>query len=265
MTLPFSTDDLAVLDLSVFAVAPGTSDTLVARTILPATAFTGFLATFDRRVPDGATVGLRGAGTALLQGSTAAPRDGLLVVRADVLAPAEVRLVFNQPLDPSSIAGATFAVAPTGDVASATLDPANPSALVLRLRGAVAGATGLATSITASGLRSATGERLNAEGRAVRLSGAAADLSGAYVFPNPVRLSDTPEGAMVAGLPREADVTVLSVDGRMIRRLQERDGDGGVRWDVRDDAGRAVPSGVYLVRITMPDGPSRLVRVAVLR
>jgi hypothetical protein len=50
-----------------------------------------------------------------------------------------------------------------------------------------------------------------------------------------------------------ADLTVFDVSGRRIRRLpaaSATSGDGLTRWDLRDDSGRAVPPGVYLVRLS---------------
>jgi hypothetical protein len=60
-------------------------------------------------------------------------------------------------------------------------------------------------------------------------------------------------------LPTRAQTTVVLFDasGRMVRRLQGGDLPAGViplSWDGRDDAGRAVPTGLYLVRITTPAG-----------
>lgn len=263
--VPFATDDLRLLGLKAFAVPPSGGPATSARTVVSATQTRGFVATFDRAVPDGWTVQLSGTNGLPLSASPTSPKPTLFLVRADVLDRTRVRLVFNAPLDASSIRAAGFRVEPSGTIAAAIPDPSDAKAVIVVLQGAVVGATGLSTSIVADGLRTTTGGTLDPDGRAVRLTSAAADLSEAYVFPNPVRPSEAPDGAMVAGLPAEADVTVLSVDGQRLRQLGERDGDGGTRWDLRDEAGRDVPSGVYLVRIATPDGKATFVRVAVIR
>lgn len=262
--VPFATDDLRLLGLKAFAGAAGPG-LVAARTVVSATQTRGFLATFDRAVPDGIAVRLTGTNALPLAAPPTSTPATLFVVRADVLDRTRVRLVFSEAIDPSSVRAAGFRVEPSGNVASALVDPSDAKAVIVTLSGAVVGATGLSTSIVADGLRTISGAALDPDGRAVRLTSAAADLSEAYVFPNPVRPSEAPDGAMVAGLPAEADVTVLSVDGQRLRRLEERDGDGGTRWDLRDEAGRDVPSGVYLVRIATPDGKATFVRVAVIR
>ena len=47
-------------------------------------------------------------------------------------------------------------------------------------------------------------------------------------------------------------------------RLAERDGDGGVEWDGRNQDGQLVGSGVYLYRIASTQ-EARLGKLAVLR
>jgi flagellar hook assembly protein FlgD len=60
-------------------------------------------------------------------------------------------------------------------------------------------------------------------------------------------------------LPSRALTTVVLFDasGRMLRRLHDGDlpaGETPFSWDGRDDTGREVPAGVYLVKVTTPAG-----------
>lgn len=68
-------------------------------------------------------------------------------------------------------------------------------------------------------------------------------------------------------LPQPGDVTlrVLDPSGRRVRTLLDERRDAGthsIAWDRRDDAGRAVGSGLYLLRLTSPAG-ERTLRVVV--
>ncbi len=72
--------------------------------------------------------------------------------------------------------------------------------------------------------------------------------------PNPFR-SDV---ALGFALPRPAEVTVAVYDlagrrVRMVRRGQMAAGEQRLRWDGRDDAGRASAPGVYLIRARSAD------------
>ena len=86
------------------------------------------------------------------------------------------------------------------------------------------------------------------------------------VAPNPVRGGRT---TVRFTLPRPADASlrVYDVAGRPVRTLAEGSHPGGERtltWDGRDDEGRTVTGGVYLVRLET-DGVARIRKLTVLR
>ena len=73
--------------------------------------------------------------------------------------------------------------------------------------------------------------------------------------PNPFNPSTT----ITFSLPRDmaVDLVVYSLQGRPVRRLLQGGRDAGthqVVWDGTDQQGRAVPSGIYLVRMVTEDG-----------
>ena len=82
------------------------------------------------------------------------------------------------------------------------------------------------------------------------------------VFPNPFN----PErGEVTFGqLPLNARVRIFSLAGDLIRSLEETDGDGGLQWDGRNAAGRAVESGVYYYLVSH-GGSTRRGKVALIR
>lgn len=66
------------------------------------------------------------------------------------------------------------------------------------------------------------------------------------VFPNPVRISNLANPSVfIEGLVAATDIRVVTVAGNLVRRMQARG--GRTRWDLRDEEGRLVDSGVYLV------------------
>lgn len=83
--------------------------------------------------------------------------------------------------------------------------------------------------------------------------------------PNPTRS----EARFRVGLPLGGDVCLAVCDlaGRTVRAPAQRSyapGEWEIGWDLRDDEGRPVPPGVYLVRVDVP-GSHEVRRVAVLR
>ena len=90
----------------------------------------------------------------------------------------------------------------------------------------------------------------------------AGSLAEVSVFPNPY---DPAMGEVtVAGLPVASEVTVATISGEVVWTQSEADGDGGVRWDGRNAAGRPVDSGLYLVRVAH-QGATRMRKLAVVR
>ncbi len=66
------------------------------------------------------------------------------------------------------------------------------------------------------------------------------------VFPNPIRISDVANPSVyVEGLVPATDIRVVTPAGHLVRRMQARG--GRTRWDMRDEDGNRVRSGVYLI------------------
>jgi len=82
----------------------------------------------------------------------------------------------------------------------------------------------------------------------------AADITGLRAIPNPFNPRTTISfEALRAG---HVTVSIYGVDGRLVRRLWKGDVVGGSwhhEWDGRDDAGRDVAAGIYLVRVHAGD------------
>jgi len=65
-----------------------------------------------------------------------------------------------------------------------------------------------------------------------------------------------------------AELVVLDAAGRAVRRLHAGDlpaGPGFFTWDGRDDAGRSLPSGVYLARLSLDGRPAPARRLVLVR
>lgn len=94
---------------------------------------------------------------------------------------------------------------------------------------------------------------------------AAGNLADLRAMPNPFNPRTTISfSAASAG---DAAVTIHAVDGRLVRRLWDGRLDAGPwsgMWDGRDDDGRAVAAGIYLVRVRMA-GAAAATRVALVR
>ncbi len=84
--------------------------------------------------------------------------------------------------------------------------------------------------------------------------------------PNPVRTATRMRFSLPA--PARVTLTVHDLSGRRIRTLSDGPraaGPGDVTWDLRDDAGRPVPTGLYFARLVRDGRPAGAQRVVVVR
>jgi hypothetical protein len=101
-------------------------------------------------------------------------------------------------------------------------------------------------------------------------SAARADVGKINVFPNPyLNGISTPAGGndpgvMFSRLPRRVTIRIFTLAGTLTRMFVKDDPSQFVRWDLRNDGGRFVAPGIYLVYIEIPDlGMTRVLKVGV--
>ena len=83
------------------------------------------------------------------------------------------------------------------------------------------------------------------------IGGQNTSLDDAHAFPVPyVPSKQTVRVITFTGLSSSASIKIFTIDGRLVRAIDESDGDGRATWDVRDSSGRDASSGVYLYAIT---------------
>jgi hypothetical protein len=194
-------------------------------------------------------------------------RRTLYVQTSTILGERRLRLSFNEPLDPNAARQTErYQVQPRGRVTDVQIEDPPSKTVTLRIDGLVIGARGEEASLTVRDMEGASGGKLAEEGRTVRLTKPADDLSNVYVFPNPHRARQHGDNITIGGLPMEATIRVYTPGGRLVNVLSVDDNrNGGYRWDLRNRRGERVPSGVYLFRVSAPDQSPVLEKAAVIR
>ncbi|MDX1438684.1 MAG: FG-GAP-like repeat-containing protein, partial [Rubricoccaceae bacterium] len=193
--------------------------------------------------------------------------DGTLLLSSwEILNGEQVRLVFNEPLTGVTATNlSNYRVEPVGAVSAVEHSQQDGREVVLTVSGRALGATGLQTTIVTRDLLSTTGSELAPEGNVATLSAFAEDLADVFVFPNPYRSTEHSGRVVIAGLPREATIEIYSVGGEHVRSLEEFDGDGGAPWDLTDENGELVSSGVYIIRVETEGADPVIEKVAIIR
>lgn len=105
--------------------------------------------------------------------------------------------------------------------------------------------------ITASGARLSGGNFSLVGGVAPAIIPATAkpDLSAVHCYPVPFKPSAGHTKITFTGLTRAVKIRVYSISGELVRTLDKSDPNDFMDWDVKNDRGEAVVSGVYLYSV----------------
>jgi hypothetical protein len=66
-------------------------------------------------------------------------------------------------------------------------------------------------------------------------------------------------------LPKECTIRIFTVAGDLIRTLKKNDDSPNLRWDLRNEAGVPVASGIYIVHVEAPGIGSKVLKVVVFQ
>jgi hypothetical protein len=101
---------------------------------------------------------------------------------------------------------------------------------------------------------------------------ARSDISQITVFPNPyygvnpAELSRFVRFVTFSHLPQRAVIRIFNVGGVMVKKIDRDNASPFERWDLKNDAGLPVGSGMYIAYIEMPDlGATRIVKLAIVQ
>jgi len=87
-------------------------------------------------------------------------------------------------------------------------------------------------------------------GSVIVISNSANDLSDIFVYPNP---SNGAENITFANIPKRVKIIIFTIKGKRVTELEEFNGDGGLQWDLTDESGTSIGSGIYIYKITSLD------------
>jgi subtilisin family serine protease len=170
--------------------------------------------------------------------------------------PYTIYISFNLEVNENDVLNTSnYQFEPENHVASVSVDQANKKTICLNLlRERPVGSIGKEYRLKLNNISSSGGIKINeSAGSYIVLTGCTENLSGVYVYPSPAKISGGNGKMMFANLPRRVNITVLSLEGRKLFSLEERDGNGGVEYNLKDDDNKTLNSGVYLYRIVRLD------------
>ena len=72
------------------------------------------------------------------------------------------------------------------------------------------------------------------------------DLSAIVAYPNPVNVSLKGEYIRFLNIPEDADLNIFNMAGKRMIRIPAQEGPGVRTWDLRNESGESVASGIYI-------------------
>ncbi len=98
------------------------------------------------------------------------------------------------------------------------------------------------------------------------------DVEEINVFPNPyygvnpLEVNKYQRFVTFTHLPKTATVRIFNLAGQVVKTIKKTDSGQFLRWDLANDTGLPVASGMYIAHIEMPDlGKTKIIKVAIIQ
>ncbi len=180
--------------------------------------------------------------------------DEFFVSSFEIVDPYRIRITFNKEVNATVAKNPdNYSFDPANKVTSVDADASDPKVIYLNLKGNnPVGSIGREYRLRILNLTSSDGVTINSgAGSYLVLTGYAKDLSDVYIYPNPAKVAS---GKMTfANLPKRAKIIIWNLNGIRINELDETDGNGGVDFNMKDEFGKELGSGIYIYRIVRLD------------
>jgi hypothetical protein len=183
-------------------------------------------------------------------------REEFFITGFEILNPYEIKIKLNLPVEENSaLSKDNYSFSPENYIKSISV---SENEITLNLNGGKpVGSVGKEYVLQLRNLRSSTltGNILikSGAGSYVVLTGTASNLSDVYVYPNPVKTGDGISKVTFANLTSRVKINILTLTGKPVRELQITTDNGGAEYDLTDEKGERIPSGIYIYRIVSLD------------
>jgi hypothetical protein len=166
----------------------------------------------------------------------------------NILSKKKLELIFNEDMDKSSVENIqNYQILPYDEIVDAIQDPEQKNLVYLFLAGKNRiGSLGEKYYLEISNLKSGNGEFIPSDiGNKILLYQRAEDMNVITVFPNPLRVKDHGNKITFGNVPQHCEITIFTINGKMIVKLLENEY-GALSWDLKNEVGIPVSSGIYL-------------------
>jgi subtilisin family serine protease len=170
---------------------------------------------------------------------------------------------FNMPMDIQTVLKPdNFELEPSGNVLEIEAIAQSTQEFYLRLSHDTYDiGAGVTTYLVMKNIKNYQGDLLG-EGNRIALIATPADIEDMIVYPQPITTEN--DWMVFAKIAPGTSIKIYDINGHFIAALEEDDQNGGVRWDLHDQTGRRVPTGVYIYYATF-DNQIKLGKFSIVR
>lgn len=149
-----------------------------------------------------------------------------------------------------------YDIKPLGKVIIANTQNVDQSVVELQLNDDIKNSniTGEIYSITARNIKSRDGRPITqGAGNTLSFVLVKDNINSVFAFPNPVSLSRD-EYIGFGNLPKEFEITIMNLEGTILKKLSDNNATGAIKWDLIDERGNKLSIGKYLYKIEGRNG-----------
>jgi len=91
------------------------------------------------------------------------------------------------------------------------------------------------------------------------------NLNSVIAYPNPVRTSIGNDKVTFDNLTNNVNIKIFKINGAVVREIDATDTNGTVTWDLTNDSGEKLASGIYIYLISNELGQKTKSKIAIIR
>ncbi|MGE5812529.1 MAG: S8 family peptidase, partial [Ignavibacteria bacterium] len=181
------------------------------------------------------------------------------IANHQIINPYLIKVQFNLEVDEASASDPiNYNFEPENGVTNINIDQTDKKIIYLNLNGQKpVGSVGLEYRLRIENLKSSSSSgyiQINSgAGSYILLTGFAQNLSGLYVYPSPVKISGGEGELTFANLPQKVKISIWTLTGMRVADLEGTNGSGGMQYNLKNENGELISSGIYLFRIVQMD------------
>lgn len=183
-------------------------------------------------------------------------QEEFFVTGSEIINPYKVKIKLNLPVDESTaLSKNNYTFAPANRINSISV---NDSIITLDLSGGKPiGSVGKEYVLQIKNLKSSLSSGnipiKSGAGSYIVLTKVSMDLSDVFVYPNPAKIGDGISRVTFANLTKKVKINIFTLNGKPIKEIISNIDNGGVDYDLTDEKGEKISSGIYIYRIVSLD------------